>query len=48
MPRRNNHLKYKEANKYQHKRALALTTRKLAWLVYRLLKDNRLYITPEA
>lgn len=42
------HLKYKEVNKYQHKRALALTARKLVRLVYRLLKDNRLYIAPEA
>jgi len=36
-------LKYKEVNKYQHKRALALTARKLVRLVLRLLKDNRLY-----
>lgn len=28
---------------YQHKRALALTVRKLVGLVFRLLKDNRLY-----
>ncbi len=28
---------------YQHKRALALTARKLVRLVFRLLKDNRLY-----
>ena len=40
-------LKYHEVNKYQHKRALALTARKLVRLVFRLLKDNRLYITPE-
>ena len=40
-------LKYKEVNKYQHKRALALTARKLVRLVFRLLKDNRLYIPPE-
>jgi transposase len=33
----------KEVNKYQHKRALALTARKLVRLVFRLLKDNRLY-----
>ena len=38
------HLKYKEVNKYQHKRALALTARKLVRLVFRLLKDNRLYV----
>ena len=35
--------KYKEVNRYQHKRALALTARKLVRLVFRLLKDNRLY-----
>jgi len=38
-------LKYAEVNKYQHKRALALTARKLVRLVFRLLKDNRLYIS---
>jgi len=37
-------LKYKEVNKFQHKRALALTARKLVRLVFRLLKDNRLYV----
>ncbi len=37
-------LKLKEVNKYQHKRALALTARKFVRLVFRLLKDNRLYI----
>lgn len=37
-------LKHKEVNKYQHKRALALTARKLVRLVYALLKTNRLYI----
>ena len=36
-------LKYKEVNKYQHKRALALTARKFVRLAFRLLKDNRLY-----
>jgi transposase len=41
------HLKYKEVNKYQHKRALALTARKFVRLVFRLLKDNRLYIAPQ-
>ena len=41
------HLKYKEVNKGQHKRALALTARKLVRLIFRLLKDNRLYISPE-
>jgi len=39
-------LKYKEVNQFQHKRALALTARKLVRLVYRLLKDNRLYTPP--
>ena len=39
------HLKYKEVNKFQHKRALALTARKFVRLVFRLLKDNRLYIS---
>lgn len=37
-------LKYKEVNKYQHNRALALTARKFVRLVFRLLKDKRLYI----
>jgi hypothetical protein len=37
-------LKFKEVNKYQHKRALALTARKFVRLFFRLLKDNRLYI----
>ncbi len=41
------HLKYKEVNKYQHKRALALTARKLVRLVYALLKTNRLYIASD-
>lgn len=40
-------LKFKEVNKFQHKRALVLTARKLVRLVFRLLKDNRLYIPPE-
>ena len=40
-------LKFKEVNRFQHKRALALTARKLVRLVYRLLMDNRLYIPPE-
>ena len=40
-------LKFKEVNRHQHKRALALTARKLVRLVYRLLMDNRLYIPPE-
>ena len=41
-------LKYKEVNRHQHKRALALTARKLVRLVFRLLKDDRLYKLPEA
>lgn len=40
-------LKYNEVNKFQHKRALALTARKLVRLVFRLLKDNLLYIPPK-
>ena len=40
-------LKFKEVNRHQHKRALALTARKLVRLVFRLLKDNRLYKPPE-
>ena len=39
-------LKYKEVNQFQHKRALALTARKLVRLVFRLLKDNRIYTPP--
>jgi transposase len=35
--------KYKEALKHQHKRALALTARKLVRLVYALLRNNQLY-----
>lgn len=38
------HLKYKEVNKYQHKRALALTARKFVRLAFTMLKENRLYI----
>ena len=40
-------LKFHEVNKFQHRRALALTARKLVRLVYTLLKTNRLYIPPE-
>ena len=40
-------LKFKKVNKYQHKRAPALTARKLIQLIFRLLKNNRLYIPPE-
>lgn len=39
-------LKFHEVNLFQHKRALALTARKLVRLVFRLLKDNKLYIPP--
>ena len=42
------HRKYNEVNKNQHKRALALTARKLVRLVFRLLKDNCLYRAPES
>ncbi|MGU8478270.1 transposase [Clostridium perfringens] len=35
--------KYKELNRYQHKRAIALTARKFVQLFLVLLKDNRLY-----
>lgn len=38
--------KFKEVPKHQHKRALALTARKLVRLVYSLLNTNRLYIPP--
>lgn len=40
-------LKFREVNKFQHKRALALSARKLVRLVFSLLKTNRLYIPPE-
>lgn len=42
------HRKYNEVNKYHHKRALALTARKLVRLVFRLLKDNCLYRAPKS
>lgn len=38
--------KLKEVPKHQHKRALALTARKLVRLVYSLLITNRLYTSP--
>ena len=41
------HQKYKEVNRYQHKRALALTARKFVRLIFTLLKDNRLYRSAE-
>lgn len=37
------HKKFNEVTKYNHKRALALTARKLVRLIYSLLRDNRLY-----
>ena len=40
-------LKYKEVNRFQHKRALALTARKFVQLVFALFKDNRLYRSAE-
>lgn len=40
-------LKYKETPKTPHKRALALTARKLVRLVDALLRSNRLYIPPK-
>ena len=39
-------VKFREVHKHQHKRALALTARKLVRLVYSLLSANRLY-TPQ-
>lgn len=39
-------VKYREVPKHQHKRALALTARKLVRLVYSLLSTNRLYTAP--
>ena len=39
-------LKFKEVPNHQHKRALALTARKLVRLVYCLLSTNRLYTPP--
>lgn len=35
--------KFNEVTKYQHKRALALTARKLVRLIHSLLRDNRLF-----
>jgi transposase len=35
--------KYNETNRFQHKRALVLTARKLLRLIFSLLRDNRLY-----
>jgi len=39
-------VKLREVPKHQHKRALALSARKLVRLVYSLLSNNRLYIPP--
>jgi transposase len=41
-------LKFKEVNRCQHKRALALTARKFVRLVFQLLKGNRLYLSPDS
>jgi transposase len=38
--------KFREVPKHQHKRALALTARKLVRLIYSLLSNNRLYTQP--
>ena len=40
-------LKYKEVNRFQHKRALALTARKFVRLVFALFKDNPSYRSAE-
>jgi hypothetical protein len=39
--------KYQEVSKYQHKRALALTARKLVRLVHALLTKNVPYVRPQ-
>jgi len=39
-------IKFREVPKHQHKRALALTARKLVRLVYSLLSTNRIYTPP--
>ena len=39
--------KYNEAVSHKHKRALVLTTRKFIRLIYRLLRDDKLYVNPE-
>ena len=38
--------KYQEVSKYQHKRALVLTARKLVRLVHALLTKNEPYVRP--
>lgn len=40
--------KFYEVNKFRHKRALALPAGKPVRVVFRLPKDNRLYIPPES
>ena len=40
--------KHSEVSKYRHKRALALTARKLVRLVHALLTKNVLYVRPQA
>jgi hypothetical protein len=40
--------KYHEVSKYQHKRALALTARKLVRLVHALLTKNVPYVRPRS
>ena len=39
-------IKFRQVPKHQHKRALALSARKLVRLLFSLLSSNRLYITP--
>ena len=41
-------MKYSESKTHKHKRALVLTTRKLVRVVYRLLRDNTLYVNRES
>lgn len=41
------HRKYSEVNKFQRKRALALTARKFVRLIFSMLQKNQLYINPE-
>ena len=39
--------KHQEVSKYQHKRALVLTARKLVRLVFALLTKNTTYVRPK-
>lgn len=39
--------KYNEAATHKHKRAIVLTARKYIRLIYRLTRDNNLYVNPE-